>query len=283
MQSTYSGYPRWSPRTRLPGARQRAAESAVPTAEVQRAPSRHEAGNARRPELGGRSTQSECSLEAGRRGLFPGFSIAVPGGMVNTSDCAAARFTFADVSSDRNDVLRRQTKGIREQTIPSIFEEARERLRPVVRSSTERGVIYLQTRGTGSRFDIAFRPLCENLEMGIAYDGESTIMRLTEHKLSEWNMTFDEAYDIAIDNLRLVSSKPFATLRNGVLLSQFGDHYDAACLLLTDVLQRQPISGAPVVTAHNRNALPGSTRCCPPQTSSCICAWSRSRCLRAVV
>ncbi|MDR6472151.1 uncharacterized protein YtpQ (UPF0354 family) [Burkholderia sp. OAS925] len=157
--------------------------------------------------------------------------------------------------AERTDILRRQTNGMREQTIPSIFEEARERLRPVVRSSTERGVTYLQTRGTGSRFDIAFRPLCENLEIGIAYDGESTIMRLTEHKLSEWNVTFDEAYDIAIDNLRLASSKPFATLQNGVHLSQFGDHYDASRLLLTDVLHRQPISGAPVVMAPNRTVL----------------------------
>lgn len=157
--------------------------------------------------------------------------------------------------AERGSILRRQTEAMKQQTLPSNFEEARNRLRPIVRSSTERGVTYLQTRGTGSRFGIAFRPLCENLEIGIAYDGESTIVRLTETQLSEWNMTFDDAYGVAIDNLRLESSKPFAALKDGVLVSRFGDHYDASRLLLTDMLHRQPIAGAPVVMAPNRAAL----------------------------
>ncbi|MFL9858867.1 DUF1444 family protein [Paraburkholderia madseniana] len=157
--------------------------------------------------------------------------------------------------AERKEILKRQTGGMKQLTIPAKFSDARARLRPVIRSTTERGVTYLQTRGGASRFDIAFRPLCANLEIGIAYDGESTIMRLSESKLKEWNITFDEAYGIAVDNLRLESSKPFVALRNGIFASQFGDHYDASRLLLLDLLHRQPISGAPVVMAPNRTVL----------------------------
>jgi uncharacterized protein YtpQ (UPF0354 family) len=157
--------------------------------------------------------------------------------------------------AERKDVLKRQTGGMIRHAMPALFADARARLRPVIRSATERGVTYLQTQGSSSRFDIAFRPLCENLEIGVAYDGDLNIMRLTQAKLREWNTTFDEAYDIALDNLRGESSKPFVALRDGVLASQFGDHYDAARLLLPDLLHRQNISGAPVVMAPNRTVL----------------------------
>jgi len=110
--------------------------------------------------------------------------------------------------AERKDVLKRQTGGMIRHAMPALFADARARLRPVIRSATERGVTYLQTQGSSSRFDIAFRPLCENLEIGVAYDGDLNIMRLTQAKLREWNTTFDEAYDIALDNLRGESSKP---------------------------------------------------------------------------
>ncbi|WP_017776868.1 hypothetical protein [Paraburkholderia kururiensis] len=156
---------------------------------------------------------------------------------------------------ERDEVLRRQTTGMMQHYLPADFGEAGPRLRPVIRSATERGMAYLQVAGNSARRDIAFRPLCENMEVGIAYDGEFNILRLTEAKLAEWNVTFDEAYDIAVDNLRLQSAKPFMALRDGVFASQFGDHYDASRLLLTDLLHRQPISGAPVVMVPNRTVL----------------------------
>ncbi|MGN6232085.1 MAG: hypothetical protein ACTHNZ_13110 [Trinickia sp.] len=155
----------------------------------------------------------------------------------------------------RDDVLKRQATGMMQHYLPADFTEARLRLRPVIRSTTERGIAYLQLGDDAAKRDIAFRTLCENMEIGIAYDGEFNILRLTEAKLAEWNVTFDEAYDAAIDNLRLESTKPFMALRDGVFASQFGDHYDASRLLLTDLLYRQPISGAPVVMVPNRTVL----------------------------
>ncbi|SKC69770.1 DUF1444 family protein [Paraburkholderia hospita] len=156
---------------------------------------------------------------------------------------------------ERHEVLKRQASGMMQHYVPEDFAQARGRLRPVIRSSTERGVAYLQVAVADGKRNIAFRPLCENLEIGLAYDGEFNIMRLTDAKLAEWNVTFDDAYDIAVDNLRAESAKPFLALKDGVFASQFGDHYDASRLLLTDLLHRQPISGAPVVMVPNRTVL----------------------------
>nr|WKF59593.1 hypothetical protein HUO10_004104 [Paraburkholderia busanensis] len=157
--------------------------------------------------------------------------------------------------AQRKEILKRQTDAMKLESIPTRFGEVRARLRPVIRSAMERGVTYLQTRQNASPQGIAFRPLCENLEIGIAYDGDSSIVRLTESRLKEWGVSFDEAYDTAIDNLRMTSSKPLIRGENGVWISNFGDHYDASRLLLTDLLHRQQISGAPVVMVPNRSVL----------------------------
>ncbi|CAB3761326.1 hypothetical protein [Paraburkholderia humisilvae] len=156
---------------------------------------------------------------------------------------------------ERADALARQARAMMQHYIPSDLAEARPRLRPVIRSATERAVTFLQLEDSPTRQEIAFRPLCDNIEIGIAYDNEFSIARLSESKLREWNVTFDEVYDIAIDNLRIESSKPFLRLKNGVLASQYGDHYDASRLLIPDLLYRQGISGEPVVMAPNRTTL----------------------------
>ncbi|VVD91573.1 hypothetical protein PPN31114_01689 [Pandoraea pneumonica] len=156
----------------------------------------------------------------------------------------------------RLDVLQRQAQAVLPWSLPTTFDEAKDRLRPIVRSTTERGVLSLQMAELGKTpQEPAFKHLCENLELGLAYDGSVNILRLTEDHLTQWGMAFDDVLDVALDNLRLESNKPWLQLRDGVYLSQYGDYYDAARILLPDVLHRIPFSGAPVVMAPNRTAL----------------------------
>jgi len=156
----------------------------------------------------------------------------------------------------RREVLKRQAQAMLPWSLPTTFEEAKDKLRPIVRSSTERGVLALQMAEQDKTPQMpAFKRLCENLELGLAYDGSVSILRLNEHHLTQWRMTFDDVLDVALDNLRLESNKPWLQLTDGVYLSQFGDYYDAARMLLPDVLYRLPFSGAPVVMAPNRTAL----------------------------
>ncbi|WP_430232393.1 DUF1444 family protein [Paraburkholderia tropica] len=163
---------------------------------------------------------------------------------------------YADAAPDaREATMRRAVAGMMHQDVPATLAEAKARLRPVIRSATERGYLDLQTHGHAKRPDLAYRTLCENLEIGIACDGEFNVMRLNHAQLATWGVSFDEALAFAIDNLRETSSTPWLALQNGVFLSQFGDFYDASRLLLTDLLYRQSISGAPVVMAPNRAVL----------------------------
>jgi uncharacterized protein YtpQ (UPF0354 family) len=155
----------------------------------------------------------------------------------------------------RKECMRRQVAGMTQRFVPHSFAEAKAKLMPVIRSTTERGVIKLQGFSSAPGTEMAYRALCESIEIGIAYDGEFNVMRLNDATLKQWGVTLDDALDVAVDNLRLQSSKPWLALQNGVFLSQFGDFYDASRLLLTDVLYRQPIAGAPVVMAPNRAVL----------------------------
>jgi hypothetical protein len=164
---------------------------------------------------------------------------------------------YRQVTPDqRLDVLNRHAQAMLPWSLPTTFEEAKDKLRPIVRSTTERGVLGLQMAEQDKTPQMpAFKPLCENLELGLAYDGSVNILRLNEHHLTQWGMTFDDVLDVALDNLRLESNKPWLQLKDGVYLSQFEDYYDAARMLLPDVLYRLPFSGAPVVMAPNRTVL----------------------------
>ncbi len=161
----------------------------------------------------------------------------------------------AAARKDRAEALRRQVMAMMQHYIPDDFAQARARLLPVIRRTAERGQALLHTGAEEGKRHIAFRPLCENVEIGLAYDGEYSIARLNEARLKDWGVTFDEAYAIAVDNLRSRSTQPWKSLGNGVFVSQFNDYYDASRLLLTDLLHRQPISGTPVIMMPSRAAL----------------------------
>jgi hypothetical protein len=159
-------------------------------------------------------------------------------------------------TDQRADVIRRHAQAMLPWSLPTTFEAAKSNLRPIVRSTTERGVLGLQMAELNKTFQMpAFQPLCENLEVALAYDGSVNIARLCEHHLAQWGMTFGDVLEVALDNLRLESGKPWLQLKDGVYLSQFGDYYDAARMLLPDVLYRQQFFGAPVVMAPNRTTL----------------------------
>src|ERR1700748_1510697 len=117
----------------------------------------------------------------------------------------------------RRDVLKRHAQAMLPWSLPTTFEEAKDKLRPIVRSTTERGVLALQMAEQDKRPQMpAFKPLCENLELGLAYDGSVNILRLNEHHLAQWGMTFHDVLDVALDNLRLESNKQWLQLKDGV-------------------------------------------------------------------
>lgn len=156
--------------------------------------------------------------------------------------------------NQRSANLGKAIQGMLSQDFPESYEEARPHLLPVVKPNTERGYVE-QTSKRGSPVRIAFRALAGNLEIGIAYDTEFGIHRLSEDRLEKWGITFDEALEAALNNLRDKSGQPFEQIAPNLRVSRFQDYYDASRLLIGDLIHRQVNSGNPVVMIPNRTVL----------------------------
>ncbi|MBV8660425.1 MAG: DUF1444 family protein [Burkholderiales bacterium] len=190
---------------------------------------------------------------AQNRLLLVGEDGETPQNVVNLSNMFAEY--VATPRAQRADALSRQAKAMMAPAMPDDFTAARGNLLPVIRLNAERHNTALSFDDQEAKVDIAHRPFCENLEIGLAYDTEFAIARIPVSQLEKWGVTFDDALDIAIMNLREISTKPFTACPNGVFLSAFDDSYDVSRILLTDLLHRQGIAGAPVVMIPNRGKL----------------------------
>ncbi len=155
----------------------------------------------------------------------------------------------------REACMQRHVEATRPVALPGDFAEARHKLRPVICSTAERGLLALRLHGASVGPELARRPLSNSLEIGLAYDGAFNFTQLAEASLAKWGVGFDAALDAALDNLRQDSTGPWLVMPNGVFKSAYGDHFDPSRLLLVDLLHRLPLDGAPVVMAPNRGVL----------------------------
>jgi hypothetical protein len=153
----------------------------------------------------------------------------------------------------RHDRLRHAATSVLQQRIPDTAEEARPHLLPLIRNAADRGQAIIL--GEKNAPGLVYRPLCDSLEIELGYDTPVNILRVSTNHLSNWNLSEPESFAIALDNLRALSAKPMKELAPGTYESAWDDDHEPARLLLTDVLQRHAIRGAPVVMVPGRNKL----------------------------
>lgn len=140
--------------------------------------------------------------------------------------------------------------------VPATFAEVSSRLLPSVRSMVELGMWELQCELKGSaKAELPHRRVTEAWAAWLALDRSESIMRLSADHLASWGVGFDEAFEIALGNLRANSAKPFSLLAPGLYCSDWGDGYDTSRLLLTDIIASLPVRGMPVAMAPHRDAL----------------------------
>ncbi|KAF0812024.1 hypothetical protein IGB42_03566 [Andreprevotia sp. IGB-42] len=151
----------------------------------------------------------------------------------------------------RGTMLEAAAHGQLQANLPGLYADARARLLPVVRPAAERGLSDLQL---DSQLQLAFQPLCADLEINLVYDTEHAMARISGAQLADWGVSFEAAYQDALLNLRERSTQALEDL-GGAFRTPYEDCYDAARLLLTDVLHRLPLDGAPVVMIPNRSIL----------------------------
>ena len=136
---------------------------------------------------------------------------------------------------------------------PGMVGEVTRHLLPIVRNSAERGQAMLAAaRGYSP---LLFRPLCEGLEVGLAYHRGKVVHRVAQAHLQAWELSEDQAYEAAYANLRARSATPLMATAQGVFGGAWNDGYDSSRLLLPDLLQQAVGKGRVVAMVPTRGLL----------------------------
>ncbi len=158
-------------------------------------------------------------------------------------------------------VLKRFLDGMLapDSAIPASYAEARPRLMPVVRRRDDMGVVALSTLAAmedpSKRFLPATKPLTGELVIALVCDLPTSMAYVNERELPKWQVTFDQALDDALDNLRgLPEHGGWHQIGQGVWSGEWGDAYDSSRILLPDLIHRVGVHD-PVVAVPFRNAL----------------------------
>jgi len=167
---------------------------------------------------------------------------------------------LATAKGARSGVIQRYVSSfLHHKPIPKDFASVKASLLPIVKDPAYFSLSLLMLKADGkdtSKIDDATEQIAEGLVTAIACDTEHTIMTVNRSTLEEWGATFEEALEIATSNLR-DKTKPegMKELAPGLFVSQWGDCYDSARLLLPDFFHRLSLSGDPVVFVPNRDQL----------------------------
>ncbi|MHB1035022.1 MAG: DUF1444 domain-containing protein [Pirellulales bacterium] len=141
--------------------------------------------------------------------------------------------------------------------MPDDFEDVRPDLLLSVqtRSGYELFTLELQLQGHEAP-DRPFTVLGEHFAVGLVYDLPETMSHITQKDLDKWGVTLYEAFEAGRENLAQLQ---FAVVGpeegEGLWCSMAKDSYDAARILLVDVIRRFRVKGDIVAMIPNRETL----------------------------
>ncbi len=159
-----------------------------------------------------------------------------------------------------------------EDEMPARYEDARPRILPIVRTLADDATGILMSARLGDPGTdapspkVAARPLTGELIAALAWDTPNAMQRISEAKLSEWGISFEQAMDNALENLRgLPEHGAWRDHGNGLWSGEWGDSYESSRVLLPDLIHRlgvqDPVALMPlrftllIASARNEKAL----------------------------
>jgi hypothetical protein len=146
------------------------------------------------------------------------------------------------------------TSGIMDR--PASFEEARPKLMPNLRDAGMWEWLRLDAELEGrDRMDVPRMEITPRVSAAVYVDAENGMAMVSGHDLDDWAVSFDDAMEIALDNLRARSTEPFEQVREGIWASPWSDCYDTARLLLPDKLREVEVDGDLVAFCPHWNTL----------------------------
>jgi len=165
---------------------------------------------------------------------------------------------MAAPSAERKSIVSRFIRSWIEgrKGIPEEFEDAAHDLLPGIRGRSTYELLKLQMRAQGNTgFQWPYRVIADHYGAGLIYDLPHAMSQINGQQLARWGVEFDEAMDVALDNLRKISEQGFAPLAPGVWKSTWRDNYDPSRLLLGELIAAHDVEGDPVVMVPNRDTL----------------------------
>ena len=145
---------------------------------------------------------------------------------------------------------------------PRSFAAVAPSLMPMVRDRRYLDLALLTGRVSGPRVlelsEIApfpYREIAGELVLTLVRDSADSTLLVSESDLKPWGVSFDQACEVAMKNLRGRTELRMEELVPGLYGSKWHDTYDATRLLLTDLLRKLPLSGDLVVAAPTRTHL----------------------------
>lgn len=180
-----------------------------------------------------------------------------PAGHINLGNMFATY--LAKPAEERADYLRNCVRSalLQFREIPGDFDAARPDLRPRVwsRLALEKTRLELLIEGQGmDASQLPSRPVGEHIVATLGYDWPEAVQSIGQAKLDGWGVTFDEAMEVALGNLR-ESTQGYAQVGEGFYAFVSGDSYDATRLLLADHIAGLQVAGSHVAMAPNRDQL----------------------------
>jgi len=140
--------------------------------------------------------------------------------------------------------------------IPEEFEDAAYDLLPGVRNRTSFELIKLQLVAQGETgFHWPYWPIADHYGAGLIYDLPHAMSQINGQQMVTWGVTFPEAMEVALANLRKLSEQGMEPLAPGVWRSPWRDNYDASRILLADLIEAHDVEGDPVAMIPNRDTL----------------------------
>lgn len=98
-------------------------------------------------------------------------------------------------------------------------------------------------------------PLGEDHSVLLVLDTPTSMRYLGEKELSKLEMSYEQAAEEALHNLRSISADKWLSLGSQAYVGQWNDSYDCSRLLLTDLIHRLDISGRPIAITPCRGVL----------------------------
>lgn len=126
------------------------------------------------------------------------------------------------------------------------------RLRPACWTATAN--LEMEMRGAPA-LEVPFREIAPGLVAQLACESARGFTVVDADTLAAWGISFDEAWDRALQNLAGSTAEPFVEAQPGVFTVRASDDHGATRLLQLDAIRKLPLSGSPVVAVPCADAL----------------------------